>query len=91
MRSMPVVNNSLHNEKDRNAILPTKGHTNETKQREEGKKHTRWNIKLNHQPKKRQRRRSFILGDSNWKFVQVGYPVDTPTRINLAESRHTID
>ena len=20
----------------------------------------------------------FILGDSNWKFVQVGYPVDTP-------------
>ena len=53
MRSMPVVNNSLHNEKDRNAILPTKGHTNETKQREEGKKHTRWNIKLNHQPKRR--------------------------------------
>ena len=24
-------------------------------------------------------KRSFILGDSNWKFVQVGYPVDTPT------------
>ena len=23
--------------------------------------------------------RSFILGDSNWKFFQVGYPVDTPT------------
>ena len=28
---MPVVNNSLHNEKDRNAILPTIGHTKETK------------------------------------------------------------
>ena len=23
----------------------------------------------------------FILGDSNWNFVQVGYPVDTPTDI----------
>ena len=22
---------------------------------------------------------SFILGESNWKFFQVGYPVDTPT------------
>ena len=65
--------------KERNAILPTKGHTKETKQREEGKKNTRWNIKLNHQPKKRQRHRSFILGDSNGKIVQVGYPVDTPT------------
>ena len=25
--------------------------------------------------------RSFILGDWNWKFFQVGYPVDTPTDI----------
>ena len=40
MRSMPVVNNRLHNEKDRNAILPTKGHTKETKQREERGKTT---------------------------------------------------
>ena len=23
------------------------------------------------------------LGDSNWKFFQVGYPVDTPTDMNL--------
>ena len=38
MRSMSVVNNNLHNEKDRNAILPTIGHPKETKQRERGKK-----------------------------------------------------
>ena len=24
------------------------------------------------------------LGDSNWKFFQVGYPVDTPTNIRFA-------
>ena len=23
------------------------------------------------------------LGDSNWKFFQVGYPVDTPTKIKI--------
>ena len=44
------------------------------------KKQTRWNIKLNHQPKTRQRRRSFILGDSNWNFFEVGYPVDKKTQ-----------
>ena len=26
---------------------------------------------------------SFILGDSNWKFFQVGYPVDTHTDMNV--------
>ena len=26
----------------------------------------------------------FILGDSNWKFVQIGYPVDTPADIAVA-------
>ena len=76
---MPVVNN-LHNEnrpkRHTSDIRPHK--RNKTKRRR-GKKQTRWNIKLNHQPKKRQRRRSFILGDSNWNFFQVGYPVDTPT------------
>ena len=91
MRSMPVVNN-LHNEnrpkRHTSDIRPHK--RNKTKRRR-GKKQTRWNIKLNHQPKKRQRRRSFILGDSNWNFFQVGYPVDTLTRINLAESGDTID
>ena len=40
MRSMQVANYSLHNDKDRNAILPTKGHTKETKQREERGKTT---------------------------------------------------
>ena len=25
--------------------------------------------------------KDFILGDSTWNFVQVGYPVDTPTVI----------
>ena len=25
------------------------------------------------------------LGDSNWKFFQVGYPVDTPTNIRFAD------
>ena len=85
MRSMPVVNNSLHNEIDRNAMLPTIGHTKETnynmKQREEKRKKKTYEveIKLNHQTKKGQRRRSFILGDSNWNFFQVGYPVHTPT------------
>ena len=29
-----------------------------------------------------QRRRSFILGDSNWKSFQVGYPVDMYLRTN---------
>ena len=85
MRSMPVANN-LHNENRPKRHTSDIGHTKETKQKEEGKgkrQKTRWNIKLNHQPKKRQRRRSFILGDSNWKFFQVGYPVDTPTDMNL--------
>ena len=82
MRSMPVVNN-LHNEnrpkRHTSDIRPHK--RNKTKRgREKKKKQTSWNIKLNHQPKKRQRRRSFILGDSNWKFFQVGYPVDTSTK-----------
>ena len=27
--------------------------------------------------------KSFIPGDSNWKFFQVGYPVDTHTNMNL--------
>ena len=41
MRSVPVVNNSHHNEKDRNATLPTKVHTKRNynmKQREEKNK-----------------------------------------------------
>ena len=25
---------------------------------------------------------SFILGDSNWNFIQVGYPVDTRTDVS---------
>ena len=32
-------------------------------------------------PKKREK--SFIPGDSNWKYFQVGYPVDTHTNMNL--------
>ena len=27
---------------------------------------------------------SFILGDSNWKLFQVGYPVDTHTDMNFS-------
>ena len=81
MRSMPVANN-LHNENRPKRYTSDIGHTKDTKQKEEGKKKKKWNIKLNHQPKKRQRRQSFILGDSNWKFFQVGYPVDTPTDKN---------
>ena len=36
-------------------------------------------------------RRSFILVDSNWKCVQIGYPVDTPTdcKSNRAKSNAT--
>ena len=56
MRSMPVVNNSLHNEKDRNAILPTKGHTKETKQERKGVKQqqqqqTKTTYKVEHKTK----------------------------------------
>ena len=29
---------------------------------------------------------SFILGDSNWNFFQVGYPVDSPTNSALKQS-----
>ena len=29
------------------------------------------------------------LGDSNWKFVQVGYPVDTPT--NIKQTHTSLD
>ena len=28
--------------------------------------------------------RSFIIGDSNWKYFQVGYPVDTPTDLCIS-------
>ena len=76
--------NNLHNEKrpkrHTSDIRPDKRNKTKRGRRKKKKKtQTRWNIKLNHQPKKRQRRRSFILGHSNWKFFQVGYPVDTPT------------
>ena len=29
---------------------------------------------------------SFILRDSNWNFLQVGYPVDSPTNSALKQS-----
>ena len=29
---------------------------------------------------------SFILGDSNWNFFQVGYPVDSPTNSTLKQT-----
>ena len=29
---------------------------------------------------------SFILGDSNWIFLQVGYPVDSPTNSALKQT-----
>ena len=29
---------------------------------------------------------SFILGDSNWNFFQVGYPVDSPTNSALKQT-----
>ena len=29
---------------------------------------------------------SFILGDSNWVFLQVGYPVDSPTNSALKQT-----
>ena len=29
---------------------------------------------------------SFILGDSNWNFFQVGYPVDSPTNSGLKQT-----
>ena len=73
---MPVANN-LHNENRPKRFRHKATQKKQNKKRKGGNKQTWWNIKLNHQPKKRQRCRSFILGDSNWNFFQVGYPVTT--------------
>ena len=82
MRSMPVVNNSLHNEKDRNAILPTKSHTKETKQREEKTKNKK-TYKVEHKTKSPAQKEAKASEFHPWrlelKLFQVGYPVDTPT------------
>ena len=33
---------------------------------------------------------SFIFGDSNWNFFQVGYPVDSPTNSALKQTPFNI-
>ena len=53
------------------------------KQREEKKKKKKTD-KVEHKPKspapKEAKASELHLGDSNWNFFQVGYPVDTPTK-----------
>ena len=82
---MPVANKPSQQNRPKRHTSDTRPHKRNKNKKRKGKRKNKtktwWNLKLNHEPKKRQRRRSFIPGDLNWKFFQVGYPVDTHTNI----------
>ena len=64
MRSSLLWKQSKRNEKDWNATHLTRFEKDETTRSKQRPSYWQW-------------RRSFILGDSNWHFFQVGYPVAT--------------